>query len=156
MVSSNEECSSAHKSISLYGVRKHASSRAYYMYVLETLWWTTLTNLVLALSAVNNLMFDNFKLIFILIFLALGILFIHSMLRLWLLIRRYNKRDEHRLSNESFAHIERPIHVVLARDEELGIGNGGNAMDEPEADRIEKTITPPPPAYGLWRGSVVS
>lgn len=41
-----------------------------------------------------------------------------------------------------------PIPVVLARDEEV-------AMEE--YDNTPKMgLRPPPPAYGLWRGSVVS
>ncbi|KAL1878332.1 hypothetical protein Plec18167_004401 [Paecilomyces lecythidis] len=43
-----------------------------------------------------------------------------------------------------YATPQRPIHVILARDEELGedVRNAGNK------------VTAPPPAYGLWRSSV--
>ena len=54
-----------------------------------------------------------------------------------------------RVGAEGFADISSPIRVVLARDEELGI-SGTQLVD------LEKGMTPPPPAYGLWRGSVVS
>lgn len=42
-----------------------------------------------------------------------------------------------------YAQPERPIHVILARDEEL--------LD----DGRENHPKSPPPAYGLWRASVV-
>lgn len=46
-----------------------------------------------------------------------------------------------------YAQPEQPIPVVLARDEEIAVG------DSTEAN---KKVAPPPPAYGLWRSSVVS
>jgi len=49
-----------------------------------------------------------------------------------------------------YAQPERPIRVVLARDEEIGISGTGDNRSGSEGP------TPPPPAYGLWRCSVVS
>lgn len=46
-----------------------------------------------------------------------------------------------------YAQPERPIPVVLAQDEEIAAGSN---PAEP------KKVAPPPPAYGLWRSSVVS
>lgn len=48
-----------------------------------------------------------------------------------------------------FAQPHKPIRVILARDEELGLHG------HDEAGQPDSTITPPPPAYGLWRCSVV-
>ena len=78
---------------------------------------------------------------------------------------------------ESFARVDTPIHVILARDEEFGLGAGGEdtrdraivvegrnesvRREREEGDSAAggvgdaKWMQPPPPAYGLWRGSRV-
>ena len=57
-----------------------------------------------------------------------------------------------RSRQEDFARPNQPIRVILARDEEEGISRvGGNEIEEDEP----KNLPPPPPAYGLWRGSMV-
>ena len=43
-----------------------------------------------------------------------------------------------------------PIRVILARDEELGLQDNNMVAEDKEI-----AIPPPPPAYGLWRCSVV-
>lgn len=53
----------------------------------------------------------------------------------------------HNVGPSGYAQPERPIPVVLAGDEEL--------LAESHRSAQEK-IPPPPPAYGLWRSSVVS
>lgn len=58
-----------------------------------------------------------------------------------------SNRVPSRVGPMGYAQPERPIHVVLARDEEI-------AADGDEAGR--EKVMPPPPAYGLWRSSVVS
>jgi len=64
-----------------------------------------------------------------------------------LALKKKDARRTTRLSNNGgYAHPEEPIQVVLARDEELGL--------EDDGDDGEKDLPPPPPAYGLWRGSV--
>ena len=52
-----------------------------------------------------------------------------------------------------FAQPREPIPVVLARDEELGLHNDHNGGVE-DGD-TDEALPPPPPAYGLWRSSVV-
>lgn len=47
-----------------------------------------------------------------------------------------------------------PIPVVLARDEELGLHNNNDRVEEDE-ENVDQALPPPPPAYGLWRSSVV-
>ena len=43
---------------------------------------------------------------------------------------------------------ETPIPITFARDEEIG-------DERAEDDPAKAALRPPPPAYGLWRGSVV-
>jgi hypothetical protein len=53
------------------------------------------------------------------------------------------------LDREGFAQPQKPIRVILARDEELGLHG------QDEEGRTSSSIPPPPPAYGIWRCSVV-
>ena len=52
-------------------------------------------------------------------------------------------------NEEGFAQPKKPIRVILARDEELGL------HEQYEEGQPISSIPPPPPAYGLWRCSVV-
>ena len=52
--------------------------------------------------------------------------------------------------DQGYAQPERPIRVILARDEELGLHG-----DSDEEESVNTSIAQPPPAYGLWRCSVV-
>lgn len=69
------------------------------------------------------------------------------------------KDDDDDAMKSGFAHPRRPIPVVLARDEELGLSHDGHhrrVVDEEDADNDDDApLPPPPPAYGLWRSSVV-
>lgn len=93
---------------------------------------------------------SEFNVLLILFMLATGIVFCHSVIRLAMMIRHPPPEGERRRRNlppmvgpGGFANPPEPIRVVLARDEEaVGI--------ESEALKF------PPPAYGLWRESVVS
>lgn len=92
----------------------------------------------------------NILLIFMLLILA--IVFCHAFARFVLAIARgpiviNRSRIPSQLGPGGYAEPERPIPVVLPADEE--------SMAECEGDNREK-IAPPPPAYGLWRSSVVS
>ena len=51
-----------------------------------------------------------------------------------------------------FARPREPIRVTMVQDDDVHVGVGGR--DEVEDDP-EKELPPPPPAYGLWRSSVV-
>ena len=68
-----------------------------------------------------------------------------------LISERHSDRVPSRAGPLGYAQPEQPIPVVLARDEEIAVGNNENG-DGSE----HKKIAPPPPAYGLWRSSVVS
>ncbi|MCJ1420802.1 hypothetical protein MMC32_007161 [Xylographa parallela] len=91
---------------------------------------------------------QNFHIVLILFLLIFTVIFCHSLIRLCMLaLQKKDARQTTRLSNNGdYAHPEEPIQVVLARDEEMGLED--DRYDE------EKDLPPPPPAYGLWRGSV--
>lgn len=92
----------------------------------------------------------------ILVVMILVIIFTHSLIRLCMLILRPPKSEDRSIGVPSstgpsgYAQPEQPIPVVMLRDEEMAVLNDG----EPEA--YKATVLPPPPAYGLWRSSVVS
>ena len=50
-----------------------------------------------------------------------------------------------------FARPRQPIRVTMVQDEELHNRDGSAVIE----DDGEKELPPPPPAYGLWRSSVV-
>ncbi len=58
-------------------------------------------------------------------------------------------------SGDGFAP-SRPIRVHLARDEELGLPEPSQETVHEPISCVEKAIIVPPPAYGVWRCSVVS
>lgn len=98
---------------------------------------------------------QEFNIILILLILVFVVIFIHSIVTLCLIVVK-NKGHEQisrapsYSSARGFAQPRRPVQVVLARDEELGFA------EEEEEFNGPKSIAPPPPAYGFWRGSVVS
>lgn len=90
---------------------------------------------------------QEFRILLILVILVTSIFFCHSLIRLCLLI--LNPLSEIDVERQlptagagGYANPETPIRVTLARDEEA-------AGIESEATKL------PPPAYGLWRESVV-
>lgn len=79
----------------------------------------------------------------IMIILLAGVFFCYSLVRLWMLIARGDPPEVPRaIDPRGYAIPRKPIRVVLAQDEEA-------AGVESEAMRMK------PPAYGLWRESVV-
>lgn len=104
----------------------------------------------LALSATRNISNSEFSVLLILIILFATIFFCQGLIRLCLLIFRPKPTEERRRSRlpnmygpSGYAVPRQPIRVLLARDEEA-------AGIESEATKTN------PPAYGLWRESVVS
>ena len=82
--------------------------------------------------------------------------FAHSVVRLCVVAlrsERCNRISEHTDFTPvgGYALPARPIPVVLARDEEIGI-SGTESLG---GEGVEKEVLPPP-TYGLWRGSVVT
>lgn len=104
----------------------------------------------LALSATKNITNSEFSVLLILIILFATIFLAQGLIRLCLLVFRPKPSEERRRNQLSqmygpggYAVPRQPIRVVLARDEEA-------AGIESEATKMN------PPAYGLWRESVVS
>ncbi len=103
----------------------------------------------LALSITKNINNSEFTVLLILIILFTTIFFCHGLVRLcMLIIKPPSEEDERRhqlpqmYGPGGYAIPRRPIRVLLARDEEA-------AGVESEATKVQ------PPAYGLWRESVV-
>jgi hypothetical protein len=102
----------------------------------------------LILSVTKNINNSEFTILLILIILFTTIFFCHGLIRLCMFIVRPKPDDDGRtrlpdmLGPGGYAVPRRPIRVVLARDEEA-------AGMESETTKMQ------PPAYGLWRESVV-
>lgn len=112
------------------------------------------TDLSLAIS--NTVSHQAFHVMMILLLITFTILFCHSIIRLSMAMLRRARDEESgvgirgRTASEEYAQPEQPIRVVLARDEEIGISGTSNSLGATEGPTL------PPPAYGLWRCSVVS
>ena len=88
--------------------------------------------------------------------LIVTIIFCHYLIRLCMLVVRpkgYNSSAELVEQSQAgfVARPREPIRIILARDEELGLYES-NMVEEDK----DIAVPPPPPAYGLWRCSVVS
>lgn len=93
-----------------------------------------------------------------------AMVFCHSFARTFLLatkVARYGSTGLHRVPSVvgplGYAQPAHPIPVVLARDEEIAIeaAEAGQASEAPSTTSANPKLTVPPPAYGLWRSSVV-
>lgn len=92
--------------------------------------------------------------VLVIFILIATILFCHYLIRFFsLLLQARRRKQRHRASGEldrnGFAQPGEPIRVILARDEELGLHESNFEEMNPER------VASPPPAYGLWRCSVV-
>jgi hypothetical protein len=104
----------------------------------------------LTLSLTKNINSHEFTIVLILIILAVTIFFCHSIIRLCMMVVKARKRERmvqqgqlpEMVGPGGYAIPREPIPVVLARDEEA-------AGIESEATKTG------PPAYGVWRESVV-
>jgi hypothetical protein len=110
---------------------------------------TLVLTVYLALALSNRNESQEFHVLLILIILVTTIFFCHSLIRLCMMIIHPPSDDD--IENQNlpsmigpggYANPVVPIRVALARDEEA-------AGIESEATKL------PPPAYGLWRESVV-
>ena len=126
---------------------------------------TLSTDLVYAISF-TTLEGQTYHIFFILLIMIFAMVFCHSFARTCLLatkIARYGSTDLHRVPSVvgplGYAQPAQPIHVVLARDEEIvneGVASDGSTASTAAATAATATkVTAPPPAYGLWRSSVV-
>jgi hypothetical protein len=109
---------------------------------------TLLLAIYLALSITKNINNNEFTVLLILIILFTTIFFCHALIRLCMLVMRPRPDEDRRPHMQQFlvpggyAIPREPIRVVLARDEEA-------------AGVESETTTTKPPAYGMWRESVV-
>lgn len=103
---------------------------------------------------------QELHILFILALLGTVAFFAHSAIRLWIMSRKGSRpplessrhnRIPSTAGPEGFKP-NRPIPVQLARDDEIAALDEEGFMNE---EKLE-TIKMPPPAYGLWRESVVS
>lgn len=115
------------------------------------------TRLDLALAISKSVQGQTFHVVFIVFILVLTMIFCHFLIRLSMLSLRLRIRGHRQIrqpptmaDEEAYAQPETPIPVILARDEELGRNDTGSE------DEVIRPIQQPPPAYGLWRSSVVS
>ncbi|PYI04491.1 hypothetical protein BO78DRAFT_320299 [Aspergillus sclerotiicarbonarius CBS 121057] len=105
----------------------------------------------LAFAASSTTLGRELQILLIFMILILGIVFCHSLTRfLMALLRRPDSdvatnRIPSRAGPAGYAQPARPIHVILAGDEDV-------AAASPSA--VREKVTAPPPAYGLWRSSV--
>ncbi|GAB0140660.1 hypothetical protein EsHS_00001273 [Epichloe bromicola] len=99
----------------------------------------------LGLALTNHIARGELTIMIILVILAATIFFCYSVIRLCVLVSRGDRSRRRRLPEvfgpEDYVVPPKPIHVVLAQDEEAA-GIGGRAVKSQ------------PPAYGLWRESV--
>jgi hypothetical protein len=95
---------------------------------------------------------QEFHILLILLIMIFTMFFCHSLARTCLLVTRIARhgsafqRVPSVVGPLGYAQPEQPIHVVLARDEEIAIENRVS---------LQMKVVAPPPAYGLWRSSVV-
>ncbi|EFE37129.1 uncharacterized protein ARB_04657 [Trichophyton benhamiae CBS 112371] len=117
---------------------------------------TICLDLVLAVTSSGKKF--EFHIILIIALMACTVYFCHSLIRLLMTAKRrqvrrrrvhYNQPTRDPDMVESFTHIDRPIPVIFATDLEMGLGT-----EAEEGENKPGQISIPPPAYGLWRGSV--
>ena len=139
---------------------------------------TYLTDLSLALTRPD--LGSEIHVLFILVILTITVFFAHSLIRLCLACSSRSRRSRHHhhgssrripsMTGPEGFRPDTPIRVHLQRDEELGPASEFDTSPEipsPETPGDNRTfdgllqketstrIEGPPPAYGLWRSSVV-
>ena len=95
--------------------------------------------------------------IFILVILLITVFFCHSLIRFCMHLLRPSSAGRNRsripsISSRDGFNPDEPIRVHVATDEEMAGADG----EECRMVRDSKGLVAPPPAYGLWRSSVVS
>lgn len=97
----------------------------------------------LGLTLTKHVVIGELNIMLIMIILLAAVFFCYSIIRLWILIVRGDPPDIPRaIDPRGYAVPRNPIRVVMAQDEEAaGVEN--------------EAMTMKPPAYGLWRESVV-
>lgn len=116
------------------------------------IWLTCCEDVALAVS--NSVAGRNFHVVLIILTLIVTIVFCHYLIRLCMVFMQHRghrqiERVPSQENEEGFARPRAPIRVILARDEELGF------HDDEISGETREQVQHPPPAYGLWRSSVV-
>ena len=106
----------------------------------------------IAFSASHAQLGRELRILLIFMLLILAIVFCHAFVRFALAIARGpividRNRIPSQIGPGGYAEPNQPIPVALAADEEAMAEGDGN---------IREKVPAPPPAYGLWRSSVVS
>ncbi|RAH71206.1 uncharacterized protein BO66DRAFT_320589 [Aspergillus aculeatinus CBS 121060] len=105
----------------------------------------------LAFAASRTTLGRELQILLIFMILIIGIVFCHALTRFLMAIvprpdsEMATNRIPSRAGPSGYAQPAHPIHVVLAADEDAMTAS---------RDAAREKITAPPPAYGLWRGSV--
>ncbi|KAK2801821.1 hypothetical protein FQN50_007566 [Emmonsiellopsis sp. PD_5] len=154
------------------GIKSKAARKKLVDTALSGVLLAILFSTYLALSLSSAVDGREFHVVVILALILLTIYFCHSFIRLFMLAWRpapeYSPPSvTGRIGTFGYAHPDRPIPVILARDEEvraidvdLERGQQANANENAGADggggggAGGVGLAPPPPAYGLWRNSV--
>ncbi|KAL8827698.1 MAG: hypothetical protein Q9191_003026 [Dirinaria sp. TL-2023a] len=119
---------------------------------------STCTDLALRIS--KTVTKPAFHAVSLVLIVLLSIIFCHDLIRLCMLAAAPKSRQDYRdaflmqrqTAATSIARPPRePIRITFTRDEELGLHDEHHPVVE-EDESI--ALAPPPPAYGLWRGSV--
>jgi hypothetical protein len=119
---------------------------------------TALKDLAIALSVKG--LAKEIHILFILTIVSTTIFFCHSMVRICVRTRKPPRKPTTRRSRPRHAKElpkdgfkpEVPIRVHLARDDEIAAQNDDGTLESEKLANVKI----PPPAYGLWRCSVVS
>lgn len=119
--------------------------------------YLTYTDLAYTLT-MDTLEGEEFHILIIVFIILVAIFFCHSLARTCMLaarVAKYGTTFHHRVPSvagpRGYAQPAEPIHVILARDEEEIIVG----QQDPGPSSSQVNLTAPPPAYGLWRNSVV-
>lgn len=107
----------------------------------------------LALAVSKTTMERELRILLIFMIMMLAVVFCHFFIRFCITIFQGPKfvssrnRVPSKVGPAGYAQPESPIPVIVTGDEEILVGGNGAIREKPVA---------PPPAYGLWRSSVVS
>ncbi|OAX84747.1 hypothetical protein ACJ72_00886 [Emergomyces africanus] len=112
----------------------------------------------LALSLSNTVTRREFHIVLILVLTILLIYFCHSFICFFMLAWRPARGHllpvtSSRVGTLGYAQPDQPIPIILARDEEIAMDVDTNNRTGGNNSNVAG-VTPPPPAYGLWRNSV--
>lgn len=112
----------------------------------------------LALTISKTVKSPAFRPVSLVLIILLTIIFCHDLIRLCMLASApkgsldYSDAFRMQSPTASIARPREPIRIILASDEELSLHDEQHPVVVEEDENV--AVAPPPPAYGLWRGSV--